>query len=134
MPALRRGPCQLLGVGHVRGISYCLPRMAIINPHVSSSSIHVRCDTLHTCLFNLLFVSCPNRETLIMSILQRRLAWRKISASNIYTCTILLCYHTLYSILTLMCTHIAIDFTCRSKKNSSKKLKILTRNLYRLIQ
>jgi len=26
---LQRGPCKLLGVGHARGISYCLPHVAI---------------------------------------------------------------------------------------------------------
>jgi len=96
--------------------------------------MHVQCDTLHTCLFSLLFVSCPHRIALITSVLLRQLAWRvcrKISASNAYTCTILLCCHTLYSILILMCTNIAIAFTCSSEK-FLEKLKLLTRYLYTL--
>ena len=115
-PAFRRGS---------RAWNFLLPATHglatfIIKPRVSSSSIHVRCDTLHTFLFYLLFVSCPHRMALITSIPLRRLAWRKISASNAYTCTILLCYHALYSIIILMCTNITIAFTWRSEKNPQK--------------
>ena len=86
--------------------NFLLPATFIIKPRVSSSSIHVRCDTLHAYLFYLLFVSCPHRMTMITSIPQRWLAWRKISASNAYTCTMLLCHHALYTILILMCMNI----------------------------
>jgi len=86
-----------------------------------------------TCVFYLLFESYPHRMNLIASIPQRWMAWRKISAFNTYTCTILLCYHAFYSILQLMCMHIAIAFTCKSKR-FLKKLKLYTRDLYRLIQ
>jgi len=96
----------------------------IIKPCVSSSSIHAQCNTLHTCLFYLLFVSCPHRMALITSAPLRQLTWRKISASNACTCTILLCYHALYSILIIICTNIAITFTCRSEK-IPRKIKTL---------
>ena len=93
--------------------------MFIIKPHVCSTSIHVRCDTLYTCLqcIYLLFMSCPHRMVMITNVLRRRL---KILASNTYTCTTLLCNHTLYSILIVMHMNIAIAFTCRSGKNPQK--------------
>jgi len=94
--ALQHGSRQLLGMGHACGITYTLPAthgfaMFIIKPHISSSFMHVQCDTLHTCLFYLLFCVLPTQNTdrilLITSVPLRRLAWRKISASNAYACT-----------------------------------------------
>jgi len=65
----------------------------------------------------LTFCALPTQDGyMITSTPQERLAWKKISASNAYTCTILLCYHALYSILILMCMNIAITFTCKSEK------------------
>ena len=134
--ALQCEPCQFLGVGHMRGISYCLPCVAF--PRLLLNLVFLAFlymyDVIHcicTCLFYLLFMSCPHRMALIMSVPLRRLAWRKISASNAYTCTILLDYHALYSILILICTNITIAFSCRSEK-FLKKLKLLTRDLYSL--
>ena len=119
-PAFRRGP---------RMWYFLLPAMRslatfIIKSCVSSSSMHAWCDTLHTCLFYLLFVSCPRRMALITSVMLRRLTWRKISDSNANTCTIALCYHALYSILILMYTKIAITFTCGNEK-IPRKIKTL---------
>ena len=120
-PAFRHGPRTwhfLLSA--MRGLA-----TFFIEPYVSSSSMHVRCDVLHTYQFYLLFVSCPHRITLITSVPLRRMAWRKISTSNPHTCcTILLCYHALYSILILMCINVAIAFTCRREK-IPRKIKTL---------
>ena len=130
-PAFRYGP----HAWYFLLLATCGLATFTIKPCVSTSSIHVRCDTLHTCLFYSLFVSCPHSMALITSVTLRQLTWRKISASNAHTCTILLCYHALYSILILMYTNtnIATAFTCKSEK-IPRKLKLLTRDLYRLTQ
>ena len=120
-PAFRCGP----HAWHFLLVATCgLATFILSLVFLRSSSIHVRCDTLHTCLFYLLFVSYPHRKALITSVPLRWLAWRKISASNAYTSTILLCYHALYSILILMCMNIAIAFTSKSEK-IPWKIKIL---------
>ena len=111
MPALARGPCAwLFLLPATRGLA-----TFIIKPHVSSFSIHVWCDTLHTCLFYLLFVSWI---VLIMSVPGGD--WRGgrfqlliHTTPALYYCVITHC--TVY-VLILMCTNSAIAFTRRREK------------------
>ena len=112
-PAFRRGPhAWHFLLPATRGLS-----TFIIKPmFLSLLCMYNLIRTLHTCSFNLLFVSFPHRMTLITSIPHRQLVWREISASNTYTCTMLLCYHALYSILTR--TSPLLSFV--EVKNSSK--------------
>ena len=122
--ALQCGPHQLLRVGHTCGISYCLPRVAY--PCLLLSLVFLALlymyDVIYCIHVYFTYFLCLAKHgmALITSVLLRQLAWRKISASNAYTCTILLYCHALYSIIILTYTNITIAFTCRSEKNSLK--------------
>ena len=114
--ALQHGPHQIYGLGHVHGFSYCLPRVALpqllLSPMVLALLYMYNVIHCVHVYFTNFFVSYPHSMALIASVLLRRVARKKISASNAYTCTILPCYHAPYSILLLMCMYIAIAFTC----------------------
>ena len=119
-------PCMIMmfvtqhcSVGHARGNFYCLPHMAL--PRLLFSSMFLAlaystCMMWYTAYMSiyLLFVFCLHRMALITRCSVEAACMEE--ATNTYTCTIILCYHTLYSILILMCMNIAIAFICRSGK------------------
>ena len=87
-----------------------------IKLHGSSSSLHAQCF-----VYVSISLTLPTQDGFNCKRFAEATSIKEeISASNTYTCTILLCYHALYSRLILVWIHIPIAFTHTTEKIPQK--------------